>query len=263
MNGDTVAVDWSGAKTGAASRLWLAHVRDGRLVALRNGRSRVHVVHDLVALRREGPGGLVVGLDFAFSFPAWFLRQRGYRGVGELWEAAGVEGEQWLAECEPPFWGRPGRRRPPLEEHYRRCEKTATVGAIRAKSVFQIGGAGAVGTGSVRGMPFLTLLRDAGFSIWPFDPVSPWVVLEIYPRLLTGPVNKSDPAERARYMHGSPLEVEPEFEPSIIGSEDAFDAAISALVLHRQTAALTELSPSTDPLTRLEGAIWPPPNIRT
>src|SRR5580693_2793835 len=102
---DTVAVDWSGAKAGSRSRLWLAHVRDGHLVALRNGRSRDEVVQDLVDVRHECPGGLVVGLDFAFSFPAWFLRERGHCSVGELWEAARTEGEQWLADCNPPFWG--------------------------------------------------------------------------------------------------------------------------------------------------------------
>jgi hypothetical protein len=260
---DIVAVDWSGAKAGSRSRLWLAHVRDGRLVALRNGRSRHEIVRDLVALRGECPVGLVVGLDFAFSFPAWFLRQRRYGEVGQLWEAARMEGEQWLAECAPPFWGRPGRRRPSLEEHFRCCEKSATVGPIGAKSVFQVGGAGAVGTGSVRGMPSLTTLRDAGFSIWPFDPVSPWVVLEIYPRLLTGPVRKNDRLERARYLGESPFEVEHEFAGAISTSEDAFDAAISALVMQRHAAALAALEPSTDPVTRLEGDIWRPPNIQT
>jgi len=96
-------------------------------------------------------------------------------------ETATREGEDWLAECAPPFWGRPGRPRPVLAEHLRRAEKAISVAGISPKSVFQVGGAGAVGTGSVRGMPYLPQLRQAGFSIWPFDPASPWTVLESTP----------------------------------------------------------------------------------
>jgi hypothetical protein len=167
---DVVAVDWSGAAQGAATRIWLAHVVDGELVTLRNGRTRQQVVDDLVELRAHCPAGLVVGLDFSFSFPAWFVRARRCTTVDDMWRTATREGEDWLAECAPPFWGRPGRPRPPLDEHLRRAEKAISVGGISPKSVFQIGGAGAVGTGSIRGMPYLRQLRESGFSIWPFDP---------------------------------------------------------------------------------------------
>ena len=30
----------------------------------------------------------------------------------ELWDAAAVDGERWLTECSPPFWGRPGTPAP-------------------------------------------------------------------------------------------------------------------------------------------------------
>ena len=49
------------------------------------------------------------GLDFSFSFPAWFLRAQSCATVGELWETVEQKGEGWLAECASPFWGRPGR----------------------------------------------------------------------------------------------------------------------------------------------------------
>src|SRR5712691_4647107 len=52
---------------------------------------------------------LAVGLDFAFSFPAWFLTDHGHKSVRELWAAAELHGEEWLKECAPPFWGRPGQ----------------------------------------------------------------------------------------------------------------------------------------------------------
>ena len=109
---EVMAVDWSGAAKGAATHIWLAHVVDGELVALRNGHSRHEVVDELVARRGRTPGGLTVGLDFSFSFPAWFVRAQSCATVAELWETVAQKGEGWLAECASPFWGRPGRRRP-------------------------------------------------------------------------------------------------------------------------------------------------------
>jgi hypothetical protein len=238
----------------------MAHVVDGELVTLANGRSRGEIIDHLIALR-AGRRALVVGLDFSFSFPAWFVHHLGATSVDELWSLVGREGEGWLAECAAPFWGRPGRGRPELVAHLRRAEQQVTVGGISPKSVFQIGGAGSVGTGSVRGMPHLLRLRDAGFSIWPFDEPSPWTVVEIYPRLLTGPVRKSSREQRTHYLAAASWSVGPRFTASIIGSEDAFDAAISALVMHDHAADLTGLRRATDPVGRLEGDLWRPPKI--
>ncbi len=238
----------------------MAHVVDGELVTLANGRGRREVIDDLIALRARRRA-MVVGLDFSFSFPAWFVRHLGSSTAGELWSLVGREGEGWLAECAAPFWGRPGRRRPELAAHLRQAERQVSVGGISPKSVFQIGGAGSVGTGSVRGMPHLLRLRDAGFSIWPFDEPSPWTVIEIYPRLLTGPVHKSSRERRAHYLAGAPWSIDSPFATSIIGSEDAFDAAISALVMHDHGADLADLRQATDPIGRLEGDMWRPPKI--
>jgi hypothetical protein len=255
---EVVAVDWSGAVKGSATHIWLAHVVDAELVALRNGRSRQELVDDLIARRARTPDGLVVGLDFSFSFPAWFLHAQSCATVGELWEMVEHKGEGWLAECASPFWGRPGCRRPELPAYLRRAESSIVVGGISPKSTFQIGGAGAVGTGSVRGMPHLRRLQAAGFSIWPFDPPGPSLVLEIYPRLLTGPVRKSSGEERARYVAEAGWPIAPPFEAAMLASEDAFDAAISALVMDRHRAELAALRPSVDPLTLLEGDVWRP-----
>jgi hypothetical protein len=255
---DVVAVDWSGAARGAASHIWLAHVRHGELISLGDGLDRAALVDDLIERRRACPGGLCVGIDFAFSFPAWFVRQLSCPNVDALWALTERRGEQWLADCPPPFWGRPGRPRPTLPQHFRRSERHAPVAGIRAKSVFQIGGAGAVGTGSVRGMPHLRRLRQAGFCIWPFHPPEAWTVMEIYPRLLTGPVHKSNEEHRSRYIHHSPWRLPPALAARMVASEDAFDAAISALVMERHAAELAGLAPACDPVTRLEGDVWRP-----
>src|SRR6185437_10594148 len=137
---DVVAVDWSGALQRAATRIWLAHVVEGELVTLRNGRTRRQVTDDLAALRARSPDGLVVGLDFSFSLPAWFVRSEGCTTVDDLWRRVEENGEGWLSGCAPPFWGRPGRPRPALAEPYRRAELAISVGGIRPKSSFQIGG---------------------------------------------------------------------------------------------------------------------------
>src|SRR5688572_17311154 len=144
---------------------------------------------------------MVIGLDFAFSMPAWFLEQRGITSAAELWALADREADDWLAACAWPFWGRPGVPCPKdLPDPLRRTDRDVPrTGSIRPKSVFQVGGAGAVGTGSLRGMRTLHRLRAAGFSIWPFDPPGWPRVVEIYPRLLTGPVNKSSLTHRMEY----------------------------------------------------------------
>ena len=178
-----VAVDWSGDRgRGSGGRSGLGF---GRLLLafskgrwLENGRTRVELVEWLVEMARETPR-MVVGFDFTFSFPAWFLREMGIGSAPEFWRVvADGQGERWLhRECEDGrFWGRVGSQRhgkKPAEfcgEHahrmLRRAEtvlkvraeiadplQTAKIAGIAPKSVFQIGGAGAVGTASLRGMP--------------------------------------------------------------------------------------------------------------
>jgi ketosteroid isomerase-like protein len=261
-----IAIDWSGALSGARRRITLAEVVGRRLVRLDRVRDREAVTRHLIDESGRTPG-MLVGLDFAFSFPAWFLRERGLETVRDLWALASVEAESWIAACEPPFWGKPGRPRPADlrddERAFRRTERSVPpVGGIRPKSVFQIGGAGAVGTGSLRGMPLLDRLAGAGFSIWPFDPPALPRVVEIYPRILTGAVNKSSLPDRMRhllaYVAASRVEVEPSLLDESVASEDAFDAVISAFEMARHAEEIASLPESSDPSLRLEGSIWSP-----
>ena len=251
-----VAVDWSGRATGERRHLWSAEAHDGELLGLVSGRTRDEVIDELVARADERPG-VVVGFDFSFSLPRWFLRERGYADARALWDAATTDGEAWLRDCVPPFWGRPGRPRPDLPAHFRGTEaEIAAVGGIRPKSSFQIGGAGSVGTGSVRGFPALARLQDAGFAIWPFDaPARPPVAVEIWPRSLTGAVVKSRPTARAAHLDHHLPDLAPEWRDAAIDSEDAFDAAVSAVVMSRHEAALRVL-PALDDDARAEGRVW-------
>jgi len=254
-----LAVDWSGRQRGEQRYLWSAEAEAGELARLEAGKTRAELVDTLVARVDEDPG-LVVGFDFSFSLPEWFLGEHGYASAPDLWDAATRSGEEWLRQCAPPFWGRPGHPRPPLPEHFRATEAAmAAVGGIRPKSTFQIGGAGSVGTGSLRGFPMLARLRHAGFAIWPFDaPARAPVVVEIYPRALTGAVVKSDPDARRRYLEDRYPRVAPELRDRAIASEDAFDAAVSALVMSSEEAALRTLPTIADRTLRREGCVWTP-----
>jgi len=237
------AVDWSGRVAGAERFIWTAVAVDGGLVALEDGRDRAATADHLVALAEEDPA-LVVGMDFAFSLPLWFLDRWGFENGMAVPEATA---EGWLLDCPPPFWGRRGRRRDPGERGHRATELQV---APHAKSVFQLGGAGSVGTGSLRGWPVLRRLRAAGFAIWPFDPPRLPAVVEIFPRLLTGPVVKSRRDARERYLaaRGWPA--------GAAITEDAFDAAVSALVMSVGAAALAALPVEPDASIRREGRIW-------
>jgi hypothetical protein len=93
----------------------------------------------------------------------------------------------------------------------------------------------------------------------PFhDDGPPWVA-EISPRALTGPVNTSRWRERWTYLHehfgGRPAAL----LERAAGSEDAFDAAVSALVMDRHRDALSAVRATTDLAEAIEGRIWRPP----
>ena len=241
-----VAIDWSGRSTGAEETIWLAEARGETLLRLEPGRTREQVTDWLLEAAAGTP--VIAGLDFAFSLPAWFARAHGCGSGPEVWELAAAEGERWLAECPTPFWGRAGTRKPRTVETRRASDLEG------AKSPFQIAGAGAVGTGSIRGMPQLARLRQGGFAVWPFDAARLPLVVEIYPRAFTGPVVKSRAGARAAALEGLPLCEE--HRQLAIGSEDAFDAALSALAMQRRIGELADLPPATHPDAGIEGQIW-------
>jgi hypothetical protein len=218
-------VDWSGALR--APGIWCAVIRDGDLVASEPIRSRECAV-ELVA---SYAGPVVVGFDFSFSLPAWFSTARGCSTITDVWELAAREGEHWLAPT-PPFWRT--RCEVPNEKRFRQCERRFPP----AKSVFQLVGAGQVGAGSVRGMPLLPVLREAGFAIWPFDAAGARTAVEIYPSLLR--------------------KVRPEFDTGQWANDDERDAVVSVRVMYEHRDEFARLRAANDATVRLEGDIWSP-----
>jgi hypothetical protein len=292
-----VGVDWSGDQgPGQRRKIWAAvwtagSSRDDGTVLLESGRSRVELVEWLVELARETPR-MVVGFDFSFSYPAWFLRELGIESAPEFWRmVAAGQGERWLhRDCEDVrFWGRVGPQRhgkKPAEfcgEHahrmLRRAETAlkvraeiadplaaARIAGIAPKSVFQIGGAGAVGTASLRGMSGLLRLRSAGFRIWPYDAPSlkEPLVVEIYTRLMTGAVTKSSEVARTAYLAKKRREnalyagLSRRVLAKAKGSEDAFDALVTAMVMVEHRGEFARLRKTEDEVFRMEGQTWVP-----
>lgn len=263
----TIAVDWSGAASPAEQRkrIWIAEARDGALLRLETGRTRDEVLDWLLAECTRTPR-LAVGFDFAFAFPSWFTRAIGCDDARALWERAARDGERWLAEPESlPFWGRTRRRPAMLQDparQFRRADRDVpAVGGIRPKSPFQVGGAGATGTGAIRGMPLLAALHDAGWRVWPFTDVAGDAPLafELWPRLCTGAVVKRSAEARAAWLEAHAPAVPAAVRSTAEASEDAFDAAAAALAMGRHAASFDAL-PAVDDDRRLEGAIWHPPD---
>lgn len=224
MNGPTViAVDWSGARR--AKGIWLAVVRDGRLVESRPVGTRA----EAVAYVQDAAPPLIAGFDFSFGMPEWFAREQGCSTIDDVWALAACEGERWLTPT-PPFWRTRCEVRP--DRRFRLCERRYPA----AKSIFQLVGNGQVGAGSVRGMPFVAQLRAAGVSIWPFDDASDRTAFEIYPSALRRLTSGAGPFE----------------------NEHERDAVCSALVMWDGRETVAALSAATDPTYRLEGDIWAP-----
>jgi hypothetical protein len=253
---ECVAVDWSGALTGAASRIWMATAAAGALTGLIAPGSR-EAVQEALLHRLRDARPVIVGLDFGFSLPAWYFAEQGWSDVRELWSAAREQGETWLRECWPPFWGRPGRPRPHETSAGLRQTEQRWAASLQPKSVFQIGGAGSVGTGSIRGMPMLRVLQDAGWAVWPFNAFGSHTVVEVYPRWFTGPVAKRREDARASYLRTHFRQLPSAFREQMVASEDAFDAGVTAC---RMSLAISGSPPQdiSDRSAQLEGAIWAP-----
>lgn len=296
-----IAIDWSGRTDASGQRrhiwagVWTEREGHKPHVALEAGRTRDEVADWLIALAAETPQ-MVVSIDCCFSFPAWFLTEHGCSTVFEFWQkAADGLAEQWLArECDDVarderFWGKPHKRPEQFcGTGYRRMfrgtdwdnkvdpvtsktsaareARLAKMRGITPKSPFQIGGSGSVGTGSLRAMPFLLRLRNAGFRTWPFESAAANkpLLVEMYTRLMTGPVAKSNPEARKLYLTQRRKEdslfakISRPVLRKAESSEDAFDALISTMEMVRHRDDFARLRSTRDSELRLEGITWRP-----
>jgi hypothetical protein len=265
-----VAVDWSGAADATARRkIWWCVVEGGAdggvPTALGSGRTRAEVTAMLAAMVREHRAAgvpLAIGLDFAFSLPATTLDAWAVDDGPALWARAARDGDAWLAAPPHPFWGRGAPKPAELPPLYRatELEVQAATGA-RPSTVFMLVGAAQVGAASLRGMPTLLALREAGARVWPFDDAEPGapLVVEVWPRVAYRErVVKSDAARRAAYLDRWAPALPDATRADAARSDDAFDALCTALAMWDDRAALAALPPARDARERREGRIWWP-----
>lgn len=293
-----IAVDWSGDKgSGQRKKIWAGvWTAATERVTLESGRTREELGTWLIEMARETPR-MAVGIDCCFSFPAWFLSEHGCSTVFDFWRyVAAGQGERWLArECEEVarderFWGAPHKRPAQfcgdgLARSMRSTdmdnkitpkllagdpERAAKVKGITPKSPFQIGGSGSVGTGSLRAMPFLLRLWDAGFRIWPFESSAIGtkkpapLVVEMYTRLLTGAVAKSNEAARQAYLmtrrrtDAAYAKLSRRVLAKANAGEDAFDALVCVMEMVRVREEFSGLRATRNAILRLEGTTWRP-----
>jgi hypothetical protein len=295
-----VGLDWSGRVDAAGQRrhiwagVWTRSASEKVSIRLESGRTREEVAEWLIALAQETPR-MVVGIDLCFSYPAWFLRELGCADLFAFWRlVASGKGEQWLhASCDDRrFWGKPHKRPAAFcgegfRTMFRHADwdnkiaqaleggdpvRAAKMKGITPKSPFQIGGSGSVGTGSLRGIPVLLRLWNAGFRVWPVEDAALSVnettpqplLVEIYTRLMTGAVAKRNAAARKVYLAKRRRE-DPLFAAvgsgvrrKAEGSEDAFDALLTTLEMARYGEEFASLRATADAELRLEGNTWRP-----
>jgi hypothetical protein len=297
-----VALDWSGRIDVAGQRrhiwagVWTRRADGSVKVELEAGRTRDGVTEWLMEMARETPR-MVVSIDCCFSFPGWFLKEHGCADMFAFWRKANAGlAEQWLArECEEiahdeRFWGKPHKRPEQFcGAGYRRmfrfadydnkiaqalpggdAERAAKMRGITPKSPFQIGGSGSVGTGSLRAMTMLERLREAGFRVWPLENSAIGakrprpLLVEMYTRLMTGAVAKSNGEARRRYL-AARGKTDAVYAPvgraamkKAQGSEDAFDALVSVMEMARHAEEFGRLRATRDAELRREGLTWRP-----
>ena len=218
---DTVVmVDWSGGNdTGPTPKkdaIWAGVVRDGvaqEPVYLRNRQVAEAWVGDLLAQEVQAGRRVCLGFDFALAYPEGFAQAlTGDPDPLALWdwfEARVQDGPlgnnrfdlagqiNRLLPGVGPFWfnglqrdidhlPRKGNDRTYQWEPRRRRTELAAKGSFE---VWQLAGAGAVGSQVIMGLPVLARLRRrfAGqIAVWPFEQVQrPVTLVEIWPSLIS------------------------------------------------------------------------------
>jgi hypothetical protein len=259
-----LGIDWSGAEKPANQRIHVAELDP-------TARSITTVVRaaDRTAVERFLGGGelepaarslshpavgrlgtheaVLVGLDFAFSFPAGFALPG--RGRNWSWEdlarwTAGLED----AKLEVQIRREPGLRRQfflgkgdAAEPLLRTTERELVDrGRARATSVLHLVGAQQVGRGAIRGIPMLARLRACrGAAIWPFDPPAAerlgLTIVEVFPRLWLMPgmrkQRRSDRRAQLGHWEREGIGFEDTARAACVASPDAIDAAAAAIGL--------------------------------
>ena len=264
-----IGIDWSGAANASGQQVYVAeaHRQDARItlhsVVRARDRSAVEtflrgwpLTHAPTWEDWPGPGELdrrprrIVGLDFAFGFPAAFLHPE--LDSAWSWEdlarwaatldasASSGEAESTLRQAieasdalREQFRTRGGNTR---EMHLRITDRHAPG---RPTSVFHLIGPSQVGLGSITGLAMLhRLRRTEQLAVWPFDGLERLkraraVLVEVFPRMWLIPgLRKNELPERVRQLdrwRREGIAFRSNAELAAASSGDALDAAAAAI----------------------------------
>ncbi|MBK1635453.1 molybdopterin guanine dinucleotide synthesis [Rhodovulum adriaticum] len=218
---DTIVMaDWSARSAPSPRRpvadaIWIAVAAQGQ-ETVTYYRTRARAEAQLTALLAEGRATgrrVLLGLDFAFGYPAGFaaaLTGTGRAQAVWAWLAAHLHDGPDNANTRfavadainarfpgvGPFWGcPPGLSLPHLpargrlrQGHGMTERRLAEQAVPRAHPVWKLFTTGAVGSQVLVGLPMLHRLAErfgTDLAIWPFDrPDAPLVAAEIYPALI-------------------------------------------------------------------------------
>lgn len=237
MSFDTfLMVDWSGGNdrgpTPKKDAIWVCATRDSvadEPVYLRNRIVAEYWIKTFLAKERLAGRRVLAGFDFAFGYPAGFGKVvTGSDDPFAIWDwfAARVTdapdnnnrfdlaGEiNAMFPGIGPFWGN-GRKRdiPHLPRkgldrhgHGMQEKRKAEEEAKGAFPVWQLSGAGAVGSQVIMGLPVLSRLRaqfGTDLRVWPFEPLdAPIAIVEIWPSLIAKAVTLTMPDGRIKDAH--------------------------------------------------------------
>jgi hypothetical protein len=228
---DSVAiVDWSARATPSPARpskdaIWIGVCGEKWQLSTYH-RTRAAAEAAVVLLLEEGRRAgrrMLLGFDFPMGYPVGFARRvTGADDPRGLWAwlaqhvtddagnasnrlAVGGAMNALFAPNRGPFWGRPKGQ---VIDHlpFKKEVDYAAMGlseqrkvehlAKGAKSVFQLMGAGSVGSQALTGLPMIHRVAQLpGVAVWPFDAdlSAPVVLAEVYPSLMSAAVAQ-DPA---------------------------------------------------------------------
>jgi len=234
---DTVLmVDWSGGNdrgpTPKKDAIWVCAARGGvseRPLYMRNRQVAEKWITGFIDAERTAGRRVMVGFDFAFGYPEgfgkaltdsddplavwdWFeARVQDAPDANNRFDIAAKINAQFAGIG--PFWGN-GLKRDiphlPRKGLDRTCKalpekRVVETRAKGAFAVWQLSGAGAVGSQVIMGLPSLARLRrryGAELAVWPFQPLDkPIALVEIWPSLVNKTVSETMPQGEVKDAH--------------------------------------------------------------
>lgn len=237
MTFDTfLMVDWSAGKGNGPKpkpdAIWVCAARDGHAddpVYMRNRQVAEKWISDFLTRERTAGRRVLAGFDFAFGYPAGFGKAlTGSDDPFAIWDWITdriVDSPQGNNRFDVagqinarfpgigPFWGNGLKREIPhlpkkgsartfRDFPEKRMAEQRSKGAF---PVWQLFGAGAVGSQVLMGLPTLNRLRKSfapDIAVWPFEPLDkPVAIVEIWPSLIAKAVAATQPQGRIKDAH--------------------------------------------------------------